>query len=140
MILVMAVQMWWASFGLSNHAEWTFAQFGVVLVQITLLYMLAALVLPDIAIEGSIDLRGHYYRETRPFFGILVAIMLSSLGKDLLIDGYLPIGENFAFHMAFIAVGTAAAISKHPRLHEVGSVVVAVLLGAYIALLFARLG
>lgn len=31
-ILAMATQSWWASFGLSDHTEWTFAQFTVVLV------------------------------------------------------------------------------------------------------------
>lgn len=138
-ILLMAVQMWWASFGLADHAEWTFAEFGVVLVQTTLLYMLAALVLPDIKFGEPSDLRAHYYRETRPFFGILVAILLVSVLKDLLIDGYLPTGTNLAFHLAFATVAIACAISRHRRLHEGGAVAIAALLVVYIAVLFARL-
>ncbi|WBH17696.1 hypothetical protein [Sphingomonas radiodurans] len=138
-ILLMAVQMWWASFGLADHAEWTFAEFGIVLVQTTLLYMLAALVLPDIKFGEPADLRAHYYRETRPFFGILVAILLVSVLKDLLIDGYLPSGANLAFHVVFATVALACAISHHRRLHEAGAVAIAALLVVYIAVLFARL-
>ncbi|QNE32680.1 hypothetical protein F1C10_12565 [Sphingomonas sp. NBWT7] len=139
-ILLMAVQMWWASFGLADHAEWTFAEFGIVLVQTTLLYMLAALVLPDFALHEPADLREHYYRETRPFFAILVAILLVSGFKDLIIDGYLPSGINLLFHAAFAAIALACSISRRARLHEISAVAIAAMVVVYIALLFARLG
>jgi hypothetical protein len=138
-ILLMAVQMWWASFGLADHAEWTFAEFGVVLVQTTLLYMLAALVLPDFALGEPANLKSHYFRETRPFFSVLVAILVISVLKDLLIDGHLPTGLNLAFHACFVAIALACAISRRPRLHESSAVATVLLLVLYIALLFARL-
>jgi hypothetical protein len=138
-ILLMAVQMWWASFGLADHAEWTFAEFGIVLVQTTLLYMLAALVLPDFARGETTDLKAHYYRETRSFFAILVAILIVSVIKDLLIDGHLPTGANLAFHAVFIAIALACATSRRARLHEASAIATAGLLMVYIAVLFARL-
>ena len=66
LILVFATQSWWASFGLAGVQNWTFAGFGMVLVQTTLLYMLAALVLPDFPSGEPVDLREHYFREARP--------------------------------------------------------------------------
>ena len=53
LIPVLATQSWWSSFGLAGIRVWTFGVFGLILLQTVLLYMLAALVLPD-ASEGTI--------------------------------------------------------------------------------------
>ena len=140
MILIFATQSWWASFGLKDHQEWTFVEFGIVLVQTTLLYMLAALVLPDFTAGEPHDLQEHYYREAGPFFGVLVAVLLTSLLKDYIIDGHLPMSENLLFHALFIATGAIAIASRKTWLHETLAIVVAVLITLYIALLFSRLG
>jgi hypothetical protein len=60
-VLLLAVQSRWAMFGLRAVQVWTFAAFAVVLLQAVVLYMLAALVLPDFAGDASIDLRAHYF-------------------------------------------------------------------------------
>lgn len=139
LILIFATQSWWASFGLATHRDWTFAGFGTLLLQTTLLYMLAALVLPDFPAGEPADLREHYFREARPFFGILIAIMLTSLLKDYAIDGTLPGAENLAFHMLFIACGVIAILVRNSRAHEALALVNAAMVLAYIALLFSRL-
>ena len=139
MILVFATQSWWASFGLADHRDWTFAGFGMLLLQTTLLYMLAALVLPDFPSGEPVDLKEHYFREVRPFFGITVAMLATSVLKDLTIDGHLPAAENLVFHGAFGAFGVAAMITKNPRLHFALALVTAALLASYITLLFAVL-
>lgn len=140
LILVFATQSWWASFGLAGHAEWTFGAFGVVLVQTILLYMLAALVLPDFAVGEPMNLMAHYYREARPFFGVFAAMLLTSLLKERVIDGRWPEGENLLFHSLFGAVAIAAAGVRRRWLHETLAVVASGLTAAYIWLLFTRLG
>jgi hypothetical protein len=67
LILLMVAQNWWGSFGLAGRTEWSFALFATILVQTILLYMMAAIVLPDIPSDQTIDLRDHYYREARAF-------------------------------------------------------------------------
>lgn len=59
-IILICVQFRWASFGLKDMAQWAFAGFAVVPLQAVLVYMLAALVLPDIA-EAPVDLKQHYF-------------------------------------------------------------------------------
>lgn len=49
LILLFAAQAWWVSFGLEDRAEWQFDTFLVILLQMGLIYMLAALVLPDLS-------------------------------------------------------------------------------------------
>lgn len=139
LILVFATQSWWASFGLAGVRDWTFAGFGMVLVQTTLLYMLAALVLPDFPSGEPVDLREHYFREARPFFGITVALLASSLLKDKVIGGAFPEAENLAFHVTFAALAVVAAISRNARIHVALASATALLVGTYIALLFSVL-
>ncbi len=140
LILVFAAQSWWASFGYADHAQWDFAGFAIILLQTALLYMMSAVVLPDVPPAEPVDLRAHYERERRPFFGLSIAMLAVSLAKDVKIDGHLPEGPNLAFHLGFAAVSAAAILIRSPRFHEILAPAMALLTGAYIALLFARLG
>ena len=101
--------------------------------------MLAAIVLPDMPHGETVDLRAHYYREQRPFFGIAAALIVSSIAKDVILDGTLPEPANLAFHLLFWAASVVAIVVKSPRYHELLAPVMAVILGSYVTLLFARL-
>jgi hypothetical protein len=139
MILVIATQSWWASFGLADHQEWSFAAFGMVLVQTTLLYMLAALVLPDFPSGESHDLKAHYFREQKPFFGIAVAMLAASVTKDWVINGVVPLDVNLAFHGIYASLWTVALFSRSSRFHTALAVATLVIIAIYITILFARL-
>ena len=139
LMLAFATQSWWASFGLSDHTGWTFASFSLLLLQTILLYMMTALVLPDFPTGEAVDLRTHFYRERLPFFGISLAMIASSIGKEWMLEGRLPEGRNLTFHLLFASVSLAAMLIKRPRFHEVTAPVMAIFVTAYIALLFARL-
>ncbi|MGZ8282407.1 MAG: hypothetical protein ACXWUN_05580, partial [Allosphingosinicella sp.] len=139
LLLMMVAQNWWASFGLARRTEWSFALFATILVQTILLYMMTAIVLPPISTNESIDLREHYYREARAFFGISVALILWSVFREYMLLGALPKPLNLGFIALFLGLAILAAISRRPRLHEGFAVLMALLLGTYIALLFARL-
>lgn len=139
-ILLMATQSWWASFGLSTYRDWSFATFAMLLAQTTLLYLVAALVLPDFPAGEAVDLRAHYYREARPFFASLLAMLAASFLKDVMLDGHPPIGANLAFHILFAVAALIAIVTKARRYHEALAVVMLALLAIYIAALFNRLG
>src|SRR5205085_4787758 len=70
LLLLVDVQGWWAMFGLRLKGSWTFVEFGIVLLQVLVLYMLAALVLPDVDRDGRVDLRAFYFAHARWFFGM----------------------------------------------------------------------
>jgi len=139
LILLMVAQNWWGSFGLAGRTEWSFALFATILVQTILLYMMAAIVLPDIPSDQPIDLRDHYYREARAFFGISAVLILWSLLREYMLEGGLPRPLALIFYGIFLALSLAAVISKRPRLHEAFSGVMAILFTIFIGLLFARL-
>ena len=139
LILMMVAQNWWASFGLAGRAEWSFALFATILVQAILLYMLAAIALPDIPADEPIDLRDHYYREAQAFFGISSALILWSLFRDYMLTGALPAAAKLGFYAIFLLLALVATFVRRRRVHEVFAVVMAVIFTAFIGLLFARL-
>ncbi len=138
LVIIMAVQSWWAMFGLRSLTGWTFLQFSVVLMQTILVYMLSALVLPDFG-SKAVDLRKTYFEHFRWFYSLLAGVLVVSLCKDLVIGGTLPHGLNLAFHLCFIVLSLAMAAIRNETWHKANTVFSAFLLLVYIAVLFARL-
>jgi len=138
-LLLIHVQMWWAMFELRDRPEWTFLAFGVVLLQPVVLYMAAALVLPADD-DDRLYLREHYHRQAPWLFGFLVALGITSVLKDLALDGALPQALNLGFHAIFIFVSTLAAVVRDPRVHAAIAFTGSATLLIYITLLFSRLG
>lgn len=138
-IVLIVAQNWWASFGLSHYHHWGFAAFGMILLEVVLLYMMAGVVLPDVRPDEPLDLRDHYYRERHWFFGLFLATLGASLARDLLLNGHLPNTGNLSFHLIFICSAVAAMLTPGRRFHEWLAPTMGLLLLAYVALLFARL-
>lgn len=58
------------------------------------------------------DLRAHYHAHRGWFFGVLVATLLASLAKDLVLEGRLPPTANLAFYLVVTALCTIAAVAR----------------------------
>jgi len=139
-ILMMAAQHWWASFSLSGHADWSFAAFAAILIQTALIYMMAALVLPDVPAAEPLNLKTHYWREVTPFFTAGSLAISWSIAREWILDGDLPDPPNLAFHLLFLAMGITAMTVRKEWLHKVFAGAMTLLFTSYIVLLFARLG
>jgi len=139
LLLFMVAQHWWASFGLADHQDWSFGSFATILVQTALIYMMAAIVLPDIPIDQPIDLRDHYYREAPAFFGLAVAVVVWSVFREYMLEGALLEPLNLLFHALFGGLATLAMLVRRPRLHEALVVLMMLLFVSYVGLLFTRL-
>jgi hypothetical protein len=138
LVLLIATQMWWSSFGLHDQEEWTFALYGLILLQVALFYLASGLVLPDLRPE-NIDLEADYFRNRRWFFGLLAAAAVVSILKDVALEGRLPDAPNLLFHMILIGSCIGAIVSRSRRYHAILAPVSLLVFLGYIALLFARL-
>ena len=138
-LLLIAVQMWWSSFGLADRTEWNFLTFLIILLQTIFLYMLAGLVLPDVPPAEPIDLEAHYFRERVPFGAMLGASVVTSAGKNLLLDGRFTSMGDLTFHIVFFALAVAIVAIRRAWVHHLLAAAVSIALVAYIAILFARL-
>ena len=138
LVLLIAVQMWWSSFGLRDHQDWTFGLYGLILLHTALFYLAAGLVLPDLSPE-RIDLQADYYRNRGWFFGLLAGAAVVSILKDVALEGELPEPFNLAFHGVLIGSCAVAMLTVSRRYHVVLAPVSLLLFTGYIGVLFARL-
>ena len=139
LLLLIHIQAWWAMFELRSHATWTFTAFLVVLLLPIVLYLAAALVLPEFAGEAPIDLRANYYAHARWFFGLLILMLVVSAVRPIVLGDGRALNLDFLAHVVLFTGFGAAALTRSERYHEALAAVSAVLLVLYVALLFARL-
>jgi hypothetical protein len=71
LLLVIDIQAWWSMFGYRGRHTWTFLQFAILLLETILLYLLAALALPNAFSAEILDLRANYFRHARWFFRLV---------------------------------------------------------------------
>ncbi len=138
-LLLIFTQSWWSMFGMRHMRHWTFATFGVVVLQTIVSYMMAALVFPDFFGEKRVDLREHYYAHARWFYGLTIALLFVSLGKEEILEGRLPDTADVVFHCAFILGSLGAAMTRNRIYHEVVNAAMAILIVAYVFVLFSEL-
>lgn len=138
LLLLIATQMWWSSFSLSDHRDWTFGLYAIILLQVALFYLACGLVLPDLKPE-QIDLEADYFHNRGWFFGLLGATAVASIAKDVVLDGALPAAANLLFHLVLIGSCAAAIATSNRRYHGLLAPISLALFVGYIALLFARL-
>jgi len=139
LLLIVDVQTWWAMFGLRNLHAWTFLAFSIELLQTILIYMLAALVLPDFSGDRTVDLRAHYDANYRWSFGLVLLVAAVNLGKEFVVEGHVPDRINVLFHVIFMAASVGATLTRREWYHRLLPIFTVFVFGTYIAVRFARL-
>jgi hypothetical protein len=139
LVLLFAAQAWWASFGLNARSDWDFLDFAVILLQMGLLYMLSALVLPDVPQGEAVDLASHFDRHRKPFFVFLIAMLASSILKEAVLEHRLTAPINLSFHLLLAAIAAAGFVAPGRKVQLGLALLAAAGFLSYVALLFARL-
>ncbi len=137
-LLAIHVQSWWAMFGMRDHEAWTFVQFALVLLQPIILYLLTTLVIPSQTAPEQ-DLKRNYWAQRKWFFGMLAALLVVSVMKDVALDRMLPEPVNLGFHVFLFVAACGAIASENERYHHALAYSSVVFCTAYISLLFAQL-
>lgn len=139
LLLLFATQAWWASFGLREREHWDFLSFAMILLQMILLYMLTAVIFPDVAPSGTVDLVEHFDEHRRAFFGFLIGMLIASVCKDLVFDHRLPSTTNLVFHIVGAVTSVIGILAKNARVQLALALIAAAGSVGYIAVLFAQL-
>jgi len=137
-LLLVHVQTWWTMFGYQGFEDWNFLQFSVVLLQPILLFLLAVVVFPG-PNAGRPDLRENFLHQRPWFYGLLAALLVVSLLKDLVRDGHLPETPNLVFHGVFLAGAVIGWHSRRESVHRLLAYLGLLLFFGYIAVLFGDL-
>lgn len=142
LLLLLDVQAWWAMYDLryyEYHRAWNFLGFAVVLSETIPLYLQAALVFPDVAVEGEVDLRTHYYDNHRWFFVLGMLLMVASLLKNAVLYHHLPALSDTTYQLVFLVTCGIAAWTRREWFHKLFAVAAAIGLVAYVSMLFMQL-
>lgn len=139
MMLMMATQFWWASFGLADREHWDFGAFTAVLLQTVMMYMGTTVVLPKGVSDQPIDLRAHYYSEATPFFAFGLLFLLVGFVKDWLLDQSFGEQLKLPFMAFFTGITLIALFVRRPLVHEIIAPVMAVVIMGYFLTLFMRI-
>ena len=140
LLIAIVAQAWWASFGLRDRTQWDFITFAIILGQMGLIYMAAAVVFPDIPAGGrNVDLSEHWERHRGAFFGFLIAMLAASLAKSFALDDRLPSRPDVLFHLLLALVGAIGILARNARVQLALACVTVAIFVAYVALLFARI-
>ena len=137
--LLLPIQAWWADFSMRKQANWTFLGLLVIMLQAISIYMVAALVLPDIGGEKFVDLRQHFFAHRSWFFCALLGSVLFSLLKTLALSGHLPSRIDLVFQLAFGAMAIVGGVTHSEWFNKLMAPAAGLLFVVYIALLFSRL-
>jgi len=141
LLLLTAIQSWWALFGLRKFESWTFPAFLVVLLHPIAIVLMAALVLPDREefSHGQVDLRVHYFRQARWFFLVLILTILASLARPLVLFGAFKLNLDVEIQGFLLGLAGLAVYIRAAWYHRFVALVFAVTICAYIGLLFMQL-
>lgn len=139
MLLLVCFQHWWAMFGMRHRHDWTFQQFGIVLLNVIFIYMVAGLVFPDFFGKEVVDLKENFYAHRSWFFSLGVAIIVISVCKSLVLDQRLPPTTDLVFHAIFGVTLLTGALIRSERYHKGLVVFNCGFFVFYIVLLYARM-
>ena len=139
LLLLICSQNWWSMFGMRLRHDWTFLQFAMVLLNTIFIYMLAALVFPDLFGDEAVDLKENFYAHRGWFFSLGVATIVVSVCKDFVLDGRLPNPTNLGFQSVFGLTLLIGALTQREKYHKTLVLFGIAAFVLYIVILFARL-
>lgn len=139
-LFIVIVQDWWSDYDLRHFPNLGFVGFLSALLAPVVLSLLCALVLPASALGGTIDLRTWYFSNRRWFFGLLGALVPASYVFEFFAKGSIYKGHNESVFLgAFLVLSIIGFMREEPRVHAILPVATAVVMCAYIGLLFMNL-
>ena len=78
-VIMWSIFTWWGLWMLSIElTEWTYAQYWILVINISSIYFFTTLVLPKATDKGIIDLENHYYSVHKAFFSVVAFSLFSS--------------------------------------------------------------
>jgi hypothetical protein len=117
LLILIVAEAWWGMFAMRTFTQWTFAMFAVVLLQTTLIYLVAGLALPDIPPDGAVDMRRMYYDHAGWFFALFAATVVTTLAKDLITTGHFSSPSNAGLLGMYLLLSVVAAITRRSWFH-----------------------
>ena len=139
LLILVVAQAWWGMFGMRDLREWNFAKYASVVFQITAMYLMVGIAVPDVPAEGVHDMRKAYFAHSRWFFGMLALTVAATFTKDLITIGRISSEWNAYFLEFYFTLSVIAAITRARWFHWFLAPFSVIVIVVYTALLSFRL-
>lgn len=124
-MFIYLLHFWWWEFRLSHQSHWNFNLYLFVTLYALLLYLLCALVFPEV-VDDYEDYRDYFYSRRHWFFGVMALMFAVDFG-DTLIKGeayFRQLGSEYPLRNAFYILASLGAIAtRNARYHGAFAVV-----------------
>jgi hypothetical protein len=138
LVVLLMVQMWWGFWNYRTVEAWSFVALVAVVAE-ALVMVLAGLVLTAQPGRGEeLDLRRHYYEQSRVFFGLGFVLLLQLAVVDATVGEQPFLHPENAVRGLGLGVAAWGAWSRSERAHEALAVAAAALIAAFVAVAFSR--
>ncbi len=131
-VLLLLVQYCWSLFDLASRDQWVFADLAGLLAPPVILYLVGSLLFPGN--DNQPDLEEFYYSKRRPLFALLSFLAVYYEVQNL------SLNAADVLQLSGVAILVTLAITPHPRVHAVLSVLYTLGLLVFIATFSFRLG
>ena len=132
--------LWWTMWNLRLVRNWDFFSFLLILLAPVLLFVAAALLIPKVAADTSLDLRTYFYENHSAFFGVNAAFTALLSVENWLLTGRLsPARITVVFAVWFVLLCISAVV-KSPRYHAAMALLFGILFLLFVILFGLRLG
>ena len=92
-VIMWSIFTWWGLWMLSIElTEWTYAQYWILVINVSSIYFFTTLVLPKATDKGEINLEKHYYSVHKAFFSVVAFSLFSSAIVNFSLFGQPLIG------------------------------------------------
>ena len=114
-VAMWSIFTWWGLWMLSIElTEWSYAQYWILVINISSIYFFTTLVLPKATDEGIINLEKHYYSVHKAFFSVIAFSLFTSAIVNYSLFGQPLIGPMTIMPciVGFAAIGGVFTDSK----------------------------
>lgn len=136
--VVLMIQFWWGFWEFRVVERWSFPALLAVVSECLVLVLAALVLVPGVEVGESLDLRAHFFEQSRPFFLLGVVLILQLTLIDRLVGDQPFFHPENLFRLPGAALALAAGISRSEKLHSVLAASALALLVGFIVFAFTR--
>ena len=115
-IVLFMIQFWWGFWNFRTIEEWSLPGLVAVVASVLLIVLAALALIPDDVPRG-LDLRKHYYEQSRLFFGLAFVLIVQLSLVDTWVAGQPFFHLENALRGAGLLVTAGAALSTREGVH-----------------------
>jgi hypothetical protein len=131
------ILMWWSLWGVRGAGEINFLIYIYLLAGPILLYLGTSVLAPDI-VEGSVDMKAHYFAARTTYSTVLALLWIWAICLSLVLWGVIP--KTLPVYSGFLVAALLQRFSESDRIQAVVAIANWALLLSFIGLFAMNLG